>query len=303
MTGTNSSFSGISIDELPSVSFQIAHKIASSRFPVYLLTSPQSSEKFALKLFHYAEDKPQTAFLNESRFTFLNHENVIEIKKVEKHQKTIHRNKNYISSYLVMEYAPYGNFAGLIPYLIGLDDEKLVRTYFHQLIEGIEYLHQNSVAHMDLKLENILLGQDFKLKICDFDIALWKNQYMLGKGTRNYRAPEIQECQCSDPYAADIYSAGVILFLLMTGCFPYVEGTTIDGKDFYELLKKGSSLYWKFIEDSDIRFSEDLKTLFSSMVKADPIERATISEVKMSKWYLGEVYNEQEYADIMSSLF
>jgi len=75
-------------------------------------------------------------------------------------------------------------------------DKKLCRTFFHQLIDGIEYLHSQNLAHMDLKLENLVLGDDFKLKIIDFDLAISltdeKNDQYGGAGTKNYRAPEVR---------------------------------------------------------------------------------------------------------------
>ncbi|RZJ37213.1 MAG: hypothetical protein EOO18_06165 [Chryseobacterium sp.] len=52
-----------------------------------------------------------------------------------------------------------------------LSHEMIIRTYFHQLIEGIEYIHSQGVAHLDLKLENIMLGDSFELKIIDLQFV------------------------------------------------------------------------------------------------------------------------------------
>jgi len=70
-----------------------------------------------------------------------------------------------------MEYAPFGNFSTLIKkYGLGYN-ETLVRTYFHQLIEGLSELHRNGIAHLDIKPANLLLGSDYQLKVCDFNIS------------------------------------------------------------------------------------------------------------------------------------
>lgn len=60
-----------------------------------------------------------------------------------------------------MEYAPYGNFSKLMSKAKIYNDEKLTRTYFHQLVEGLEYLHSQDIAHLDLKFCNLLLGDDY----------------------------------------------------------------------------------------------------------------------------------------------
>jgi serine/threonine protein kinase len=70
-----------------------------------------------------------------------------------------------------MEHCPYGDFFDLIKNHNLTFDDKMARTYFRQLISGIEYLHYYGIAHLDLKPENILLSEDFKLKIIDFDLS------------------------------------------------------------------------------------------------------------------------------------
>jgi len=57
--------------------------------------------------------------------------------------------------------APYGDLTSLMLSNKVISDEKLVRSMFHQLISGIEYLHSQSIAHLDLKLDNLMIGDDF----------------------------------------------------------------------------------------------------------------------------------------------
>eukprot|EP00330_Aristerostoma_sp_ATCC50986_P003424 CAMPEP_0114590536 /NCGR_PEP_ID=MMETSP0125-20121206/12772_1 /TAXON_ID=485358 ORGANISM="Aristerostoma sp., Strain ATCC 50986" /NCGR_SAMPLE_ID=MMETSP0125 /ASSEMBLY_ACC=CAM_ASM_000245 /LENGTH=88 /DNA_ID=CAMNT_0001788097 /DNA_START=254 /DNA_END=516 /DNA_ORIENTATION=+ len=84
---------------------------------------------------------------------------------------------------------------------------KFVRTLFHQLISGIEYLHTHKYAHLDIKLSNLAIGEDFKLKILDFDA--YSDPMILGKGTCCFRAPELMNDQCQYPQPSDIYSVGI----------------------------------------------------------------------------------------------
>jgi len=197
-----------------------------------------------------------------------------------------------------MELAPYGDFADFLLNKRFYRDEKLARTYFQQLVEGIEYLHSKGVAHMDLKLENLLLGADCKLKIADFDLAWVEgDRNVRGKGTCNYRSPELMERNCEDPKAADLYSAGIILFTFKTGGFPCLEDTLVENEDLYGVMFDEEEKFWEIhdkIHKSKIQFEDDFKELFMSLVRANPNERATISDIKKSKWYQGPVYTPEE---------
>jgi len=60
-----------------------------------------------------------------------------------------------------MEMAPYGDLTSLMLSSKIISDEKLVRSMFHQLISGIEYLHSQNIAHLDIKLDNLMIGDEF----------------------------------------------------------------------------------------------------------------------------------------------
>src|SRR5690606_19425865 len=86
-------------------------------------------------------------------------------------------------SYIVMELAPF-RLKQLVVHEEFIRDEILQRTYFSQLINGIEYLHMNGIAHLDIKPDNLLLADDYQLKIIDFDLAYKKEDLLLiGRGT------------------------------------------------------------------------------------------------------------------------
>jgi len=280
--------------------FIIISKIQESKFPVFTISCLETQKRYALKVFPYEDGAPHRAFLNESRFTFFKHPSIISFKEVQKFQKTIYKRDRIYTSYIIMEYAINGDLTKYIPKLTRIKDERLIRTIFHQLIEGIEYLHSHGVAHMDLKLDNLLLDEHFILKIADFDTAYMNHDPdILSNGTRNYRPPELLDRTCSDPFAVDIYSAGVCLFILLTGCFPYIEDQIVEGHCLSELLRNESPLYWEVLASYNISISEEAKELFLSMVKSDPVERATLAEIKSSKWFSGEVYNKDQIKSIL----
>jgi len=200
-----------------------------------------------------------------------------------------------------MELALYGDFSKIVMQPFFTQDEKLVRTYFRQFIEGLGYLHKNSVAHLDIKLENLLLTEQFTLKISDFDHAFIEGDPKIKtKGTQNSRAPELGKMKCDYPKAADIYSAGIILFALRTGSFPWTED---EEGDFEPLLAcEDSEAFWKIYEEiieESLELSPDFKELFFSMVRADPQKRVTVEEIKENSWFQGPVYSEQELKILM----
>jgi 5'-AMP-activated protein kinase, catalytic alpha subunit len=110
----------------------------------------------------------------------------------------------------------------------GKFDEDTARVYFAQLIEGIEYCHGKGICHRDLKPENLLLDDKGHLKISDFGLSAINNESAAGGpdesifhtacGTPNYVAPEVLMDKGYDGKAADIWSAGVILYVLLAGC-------------------------------------------------------------------------------------
>ncbi|KAI9207112.1 kinase-like domain-containing protein [Polychytrium aggregatum] len=139
--------------------------------------------------------------------------------------------------YLFMEYAAVGELFNHIVPDVGIE-ENLAHLYFVQLVSGMEYLHGKGVAHRDLKPENLLLDDYGNLKISDFGLST----VFMHKGKRRvlqtlcgsppYIAPEVLKLRY-DGDRADIWSAGVILFVLLIGNTPWAEPTTAD--DEYRL--------------------------------------------------------------------
>ena len=288
------------------MSFQTVRKLSKAKFSVYLVYCEPAKQYYAMKVFPYKDGKVNPYFTTEIRFTSLEHPNVIKMVGYEPTQNTIYSNKMAKISYVVMEYAPYGDFYDVAAVRKALVNEKLVRTYFKQLVEGLEYLHSCQIAHLDLKLENLLLGKDYTLKITDFDLAYMKGDSKQSpRGTRFYRSPELIEQRCSNMEAADIYSLGILLFVFKSGgVLPHAETQLYKGMDLYKMICDNNDLFWQKHCEIQNRpahfFDAEFRTLFNACVKADPKERATIRDIKSSKWYNGPTYREDELAAIMS---
>jgi len=121
-----------------------------------------------------------------------------------------------------MEYAQQGSLTDVMVKMNDHLSEATVRTIFLILVDALDYLHRMGIAHLDLKLENILVDEDDNIKIADFDMSQSLTEKKLfAKGTPSWRAPEIKNGQAKDKEgnvididycAADIYSLGLILF-------------------------------------------------------------------------------------------
>jgi len=172
----------------------------------------------------------------------------------------------------------------------GKFSEKVSRTYFHQMMNGLHYLHQKGYAHRDIKPENILLSQLFILKIADFGFSCQiKGKDNTGilhtkLGTEGYMAPEIANKKYEGKNV-DIFASGVILFIMFAGNPPFEKATPND--PYYKLIKeKRYDIFWK----AHCRkrpagfFSDSFKDLFVRLVAFEPSERLKIEEIASHPW-------------------
>eukprot|EP00330_Aristerostoma_sp_ATCC50986_P010212 CAMPEP_0114591950 /NCGR_PEP_ID=MMETSP0125-20121206/13893_1 /TAXON_ID=485358 ORGANISM="Aristerostoma sp., Strain ATCC 50986" /NCGR_SAMPLE_ID=MMETSP0125 /ASSEMBLY_ACC=CAM_ASM_000245 /LENGTH=165 /DNA_ID=CAMNT_0001790339 /DNA_START=551 /DNA_END=1045 /DNA_ORIENTATION=+ len=160
-------------------------------------------------------------------------------------------------------------------------------------------MHTFGLAHLDINLDNLLLGDDYRLKICDFDSSQCElgQLSVLSNGTENFRAPEIQGKKLADPAKSDVYSAGITLFAMLFGMLPYLENFMVRDHNLYELLLNDVDQFWDVhdeMESGTEHIDWDCKKLFESMVNIDPHKRASIDEIKLNKWYRDEVYEQEE---------
>ncbi|KAL0483231.1 hypothetical protein AKO1_011549 [Acrasis kona] len=157
-------------------------------------------------------------------------------------------------------------------------DEKTARRYFQQLIDGIAYCHTNKIAHRDLKPENLLLDDKDNLKISDFGLSgiMQTNTIMLSTicGTPHYVAPEVLTGSYNG-MIADIWSCGIILFVMISGCHPF------DGDTVQELFKRIENLEFKYPP----YVSKEVRALLDKIIVVDPLKRATLTEIMNDPWF------------------
>lgn len=151
------------------------------------------------------------------------------LKEVKIHSSVSHKNIIQLYSttedsgfvYLIMELAAAGELFDRIAPDVGLEED-LAHLYFTQLVSGMEYIHDRGIAHRDLKPENLLLDINGNLKIIDFGLAtVFKHKGITRIlttpcGSPPYVSPEIHT-QHYRGDASDIWSAGVILYVMLVG--------------------------------------------------------------------------------------
>ena len=186
--------------------------------------------------------------------------------------------------YLILEYASKGELLNYIRRCKQGLKEKYAKVIFAKILRGVLSFHKIGICHRDLKMQNILLDENFNPKIADFGFAT----YNTGKlndpvGTLEYAAPEVIDEKKYDGFKADIFSLGVILFNLVTCKYGFKSATKKD--PFYSyIMHEDYKNYWKNISKLINCVSEEFKDLYNKMVSYKPKERPTIIEILKSKW-------------------
>ena len=133
-------------------------------------------------------------------------------------------------SYNISEYALNGTLLSYVKTSVTTFPEAVISFIFLQIAHAVHHIHSNNYAHLDLKLNNILLDEFFNVWVGDFGSAMKLTKNKLSsrrRGTQRYMAPEVKNLKSGQTYdaqKADVYSLGVCLFILTFKTFPlYVE--------------------------------------------------------------------------------
>lgn len=202
-------------------------------------------------------------------------------------------------AYNVIELAENGTFSHFIRTYGGLG-ETLSKFPFMQVCSAVQYIHSQGIAHMDVKLENILLDKYFNAKVADLGVALDVSKTNgftdSRRGTQCYMAPEVNyllPTETFDAYTADIYSLGICLYAMLFGELPLKKDD--DSTFSFDTDTLGSITGLKCSVDSKKKWDYlpmDLQELLSNMLSMEPEERPTFEEIFESKW-IQEAYNEE----------
>ncbi|XP_031716340.1 serine/threonine-protein kinase SIK2 isoform X1 [Anarrhichthys ocellatus] len=178
--------------------------------------------------------------------------------------------------YLVTEYAKNGE---IFDYLAkhGRLSELEARRKFWQILSAVEYCHNRNIVHRDLKAENLLLDGHMNIKIADFGFG---NFFQPGEplatwcGSPPYAAPEVFEGQQYEGPQLDIWSMGVVLYVLVCGALPF-DGPTLPVLRQRVLEGRFRIPYF---------MTEECEHLIRRMLVLDPSKRLSVAQIKEHKW-------------------
>lgn len=198
------------------------------------------------------------------------HPNVVELKEVMATKSRI---------FFVLEYVKGGELFAKVAK--GKLKEDSARKYFQKLVSSVDFCHSRGVFHRDLKPENLLLDDNGNLKVTDFGLSALaeqsRNDGLLHTqcGTPSYVAPEVLRKKGYDGAGADVWSCGVILFVLLTGYLPF------QAENVMKMYRKVFKAEYEFPP----WVSNDARRLISKLLVADPEKRITIAGIMRNSWF------------------
>lgn len=195
------------------------------------------------------------------------------------HQAFMHNE----SWFLVMEYCADGDLWRVLQQSpSNRFPEDAARGFFRQIVAGVLYLHSNAIAHRDLSLENVLVS-DGICKLCDFGLCTDANSVCCDVvGKAYYMAPEVVAGQAYDPMAADMWSLGIMLFIILTGSPLTLKAAPKDDA-VRALVQFGLRSIFESWGISDV-VSSDASDLMAALLQVDPTKRLTIETVMKHPW-------------------
>jgi serine/threonine protein kinase len=162
---------------------------------------------------------------------------------------------------------------------------------YQQLLSALQYCHERTVCHRDVKPSNILVRTDYRIVLSDFSLATAKLECSNCSGTMRFVAPEVINCfSFYDGAKADVWSAGVCLYTFVTGNFPYSHATSSD--PYYKLVEnKDWDAFW-----SGINLPNNVKDAIQMTFICEPYRRFSakhlLSQLNWDGVSHGSVENE-----------
>lgn len=211
----------------------------------------------------------------------LKHPNVVRLHEVLASKSRI---------YMVLEYVTGGELFDRIASK-GKLPEADGRKMFQQLIDGVSYCHSKGVFHRDLKPENVLVDANGNIKISDFGLSALpqhlRDDGLLHTtcGSPNYVAPEILSNRGYDGATSDIWSCGVILYVILTGYLPFDDRNLAV---LYQKIFKGDAQVPKWM-------SPGAKNMIKRILDPNPVTRITTAGIKADEWF------KQDYTPMESA--
>jgi len=265
-------------DHTPSTSadYTPVSLLGQSAYGEVVLANTKQGKKVVLKKINRLKMN-KTLIANEVyAATTLKHPGVVKVHDVFRESIYTYIVLEYLKGVDLFKYLSARNFTPM--------KEKEARPLFRQLVDAILYCHARKIAHRDIKLENIMYDKKKnRVKIIDFGLS---ERIESGKlcdlwcGSQDYVCPEIIKKTPYNGYAADVWSLGTILYIMVYGELPFGFDMRVkcvsDGEEHPDI---------HFADDRNPNvISDNCKDLISSMLAVDPAKRISMEEVAKHRW-------------------
>ena len=205
-------------------------------------------------------------------------------------------------TYLIMELAEKGSIVSLDEktgvftinksYDNDKYDEKLIKSWILDIAKGLKFLHENNIAHCDIKSDNIVLGKDGHCKLADFGNSLRINDkdndsenFLRTQGNIYFFPPELveekeKEKKNIDYKSVDIWTLGISMYTCIYKCLPFVPENRENIVELFKAISNANIDYNK----NGVTISDDMKTLMQHLLEKDPEKRFTANDIVNYPW-------------------
>jgi len=289
--GEEDSEDEISLNEGLENFYEMGDEIGRGGFSVvYEARNKKTGQKVAIKdiqLACQADEEQMNALKREIRIMKkVTHPNILKLYEVFRDGDDDKPN-----FYMVMEYVPGKElFERIIDR--GQYSERHASNIIRQIVSALDYLHSNGIAHRDLKPENLMSSGDDDnevIKIIDFGLSkkFGDEQLVTSVGSPGYVAPEVLT-ETSYDKSVDMWSVGVILYILLCGFPPFFADTST------ELFKKIIDVKYDFDDPAWDDVSEAPKEIIRKLLIKDPKQRLTANQLADHPWVKGIGVGEKQ---------
>lgn len=269
-----------------------------------IFDNKENSDSFAIKVFkpnffpYYSNEVNILSKLSTNDIIIKLHEygqGLISPLSKQENKDNVKEQKEKIF-YEVMEYAVNGELKDHVQGTSTRIPEKISAKIFLKIVLIVKYLHNNNITHCDIKPENVLLDKYYRPLLNDFGFSQLfegnNGDFTLHKfaGSNIYCAPETRKAYTRgfDAIKNDIFSLGVLLFVITIGDFPFIN-TSFSDEKYKFIIKKNYERFWEFF--NNIEISDEFKDLINNLIGLNPSQRFTIDQILEHPWI--KKYNKE----------
>ena len=285
--------------------FEVKKQIGKGGSSHVFSASDFDGQEYAIKIIrkdkNYSDSKAEHFILRENLVLerIGEHPNIVKSISCSTDGLIDHQDESLPIMYQVLELCKQGSLFNYIK-KTGAVEENIAKFHFAQVVSAISHMHSKGFAHLDIKLDNILLDEYYNAKLADLGCShcvVNTNGFLNAKiGTPGYIAPEIETLENGKFYEglkADIYSLGVTLHVLLTGELPNQSNKNKECSTFESVSTKSDTSDSdsemddeKFsMQKSNQILSIEAMDLLSGMLAENPSDRMTIEDVMDHPWF------------------